>query len=67
MRYQASPFTIPEETIKVAEAAFPKGNNYMTMRDAINRIYPDSHFAHLFSHAGRPAESPRAIAYRNER
>jgi transposase len=62
MRYQASPFTVPEETIEVANAAFPKGNNYITMRDKINQIYPDTHFAHLFSHAGRPAESPGSLA-----
>jgi len=50
---------IPEETIQVAKAAFPKGNVYMTMRDELMLWYKDSAYAHLFpSHQGRPAESP---------
>lgn len=52
-------FTIPEETVRVAREAFPKGNVYMTMRDELGAWYQDSGFAPLFtSHRGRPAESP---------
>ena len=52
-------FRIPEETDRVALAAFPKGNVYMTMRDKVNLWYKDSKLAHLFvSTQGRPAESP---------
>ena len=50
---------VPEETARVARAAFPKGNVYMTMRDQLELWYKDSGFAPLFqSHQGRPAESP---------
>lgn len=50
---------IPAETIEVAQAAFPKGNVYMTMRDQINLWYKDSDYAALFtSTQGRVAESP---------
>ena len=50
---------IPEETVRVAQAAFPKGNVYMTMRDQLNLWYKDSDYAYLFvSVEGRPAESP---------
>ena len=50
---------IPEETRRVAQAAFPKGNNYMTMRDKLALWYKDSDYAHLFlSHQGQPALSP---------
>ena len=50
---------IPEETVRVAQAAFPKGNVYMTMRDQLNLWYKDSEYAYLFvSVEGRPAESP---------
>jgi transposase len=62
MQYYSQPFTIPAETARVAQAAFPNGNNYMTMRDHINQVYADSRFAHLFSHAGRPAEAPGRLA-----
>jgi transposase len=56
-------FSIPAETARVAEAAFPKGNVYMTMRDKLNLWYKDSDFAPLFqSNQGRPAESPGRLA-----
>ena len=52
-------YRIPEETSRVARRAFPKGNNYMTMRDRLDLWYLDSEYAQLFeSHQGRPAESP---------
>ncbi|MFL5694362.1 MAG: hypothetical protein ACJ795_21420 [Ktedonobacteraceae bacterium] len=31
-------FSIPEETARVARAAYPKGNIYMKMRDALRTI-----------------------------
>ena len=30
---------IPEETVRVAQAVFPKGNVYMRMRDELGTIY----------------------------
>lgn len=51
--------TVPEDTTRVAHAAFPKGNPYMTLRDELGVLYEDSMFAPLFaSSRGRPAESP---------
>lgn len=51
--------SIPAETQRVAEAAFPKGNNYMSMRDKLALWYKDSDYSHLFlSHEGQPALSP---------
>ena len=50
---------IPEETVRVARAAFPEGNPYLTLRDELGLLYEDSTFAPLFaSSRGRPAESP---------
>ena len=51
-------FSIPEETVRVARSAFPKGNLYMNMRDTLGTIYQDQAFAHLFPENGRPAEAP---------
>ncbi len=48
---------IPEETVRVARAAFPRGNPYMTMRDQLGTLYDDQDFATLFSKRGRPAEA----------
>ncbi len=54
--------TIPEETVRVARAAFPKGNPYLTLRDELGLLYTDSHFARLFASKGPPAESPGQLA-----
>ncbi len=50
-------FSIPEETARVARAAYPKGNLYMKMRDALGTMYQDQSFAHLFPQNGRPVEA----------
>jgi transposase len=49
---------IPDETRRVARAAFPKGNMYIRMRDALGAIYHDQLFAPLFPTRGQPAVSP---------
>jgi transposase len=53
---------VPAETIRVAQAAFPKGNVYVRLRDELGVIYRDSEFAELFSWLGRPEESPGLLA-----
>ena len=55
-------FDIPEETITVARAAFPKGNLYMKMRDELGTIYHDELFSELYLHRGRPAQAPWRLA-----
>lgn len=63
MKFHAqNSFGVPEETARVARAAFPKGNVYVTIRDELGVLYADSRFAGLFSHQGRPAESPGNLA-----
>ncbi len=54
--------TIPEETVRVACAAFPRGNIYLTMRDQVGTLYTDENFAALFPKRGRPAEAPWQLA-----
>jgi transposase len=49
---------IPEETARVARAAYPKGNVYLSIRDELGTVYQDESFAHLFAHCGQPAEAP---------
>ena len=53
---------IPEETARVARAAFPKGNIYLQIRDSLDSIYVDEDFSNLFSAKGQPAESPWRLA-----
>jgi transposase len=56
------PEPVPEETARVARAAFPNGNRYMRMRDELDTIYADELFAALFPIRGQPAESPWRLA-----
>jgi transposase len=53
---------VPDETRRVARAAFPKGNVDLRMRDALGAIYPDQRFAPLFPTRGQPAASPWRLA-----
>jgi transposase len=53
---------VPEDTARVAEAAFPKGNLYMHMRDVLGTIYDDEDFSELFEVRGRPAIAPWRLA-----
>lgn len=53
---------VPEETARVAKAAFPKGTVYMTMRDELGAIFSDEDFAHLFPRRGQPAMAPWRLA-----
>lgn len=55
-------YAIPDETARVAHAAFPKGNPYMRVRDALGSIYTNPDFADLFPTDGRPAEAPAQLA-----
>jgi transposase len=54
--------TIPAETRRVAQAAFPKGNLYLRLRDELGPLYEDDAFTDLFPRRGRPAESPGRLA-----
>jgi transposase len=53
---------VPEETARIAKAAFPKGNLYMKMRDKLGTIFEDADFAELFGVRGRPALAPWRLA-----
>ncbi len=54
--------TIPELTVRIAKAAFPKGNLYLKMRDEFGTLYHDPQFADLFPRRGQPAPSPWRLA-----
>ena len=63
MTLQPTPITpVPEETARVAHAAFPSGNIYMQMRDILGVIYRDEQFADLFAGRGRPVVAPWRLA-----
>jgi transposase len=53
---------VPEDTARVARAAFPKGHPYLTFRDALGTIFQDEDFAALFPASGQPGLSPGRLA-----
>jgi transposase len=55
-------YIIPEDTEQVAQAAFPKGNRYLRLRDALGPLFANADFQALFSPEGRPAIDPARLA-----
>jgi transposase len=53
---------IPEESVRMARAAFPRGSKLMTLRDGLGPIFEDEAFAELYPSLGQPAESPGLLA-----
>src|SRR5437762_1763734 len=53
---------VPEETARIAHAAFPKGHPYITFRDALGTIFQDEDFAALFPAWGQPGLPPWRLA-----
>jgi transposase len=53
---------IPEETARVAKAAFPKGNVYLRLRDEIGTFFEDEQFRGLYAQRGQPGYSPWRLA-----
>jgi transposase len=53
---------IPEETSRVARAAFPDGNPYIRLRDELGTIFHDTDFADLYPLKGQPALAPWRLA-----
>jgi len=53
---------VPDETARVARAAFPGSNIYMLLRDELGTLTADEDFAALFPAHGQPAEAPWRLA-----
>lgn len=55
-------YCLPEDTARVARAAFPKGNAYLRVYDALGPIYGNPQFTALFPKDGQPAIAPAQLA-----
>src|SRR5258708_10363077 len=63
MSLHPTPITpVPEETARVARAAFPTANRYLEIRDVLGTIYTDELFADLYPHRGQTAAAPWRLA-----
>ena len=54
--------SIPEETVRVARAACPKGILAMRLRDELGGLYQDERFVALYPVEGQPAYEPWRLA-----
>src|SRR5262247_2239008 len=55
-------YPVPEDTRRVARAAFSHGNVYIQVADHLGNIYNDAQFTALFPTRGQPAEAPARLA-----
>jgi transposase len=53
---------IPEETARIAHAAFPKGHPYLRLADELGTLFTDELFVPLFPAHGQPACAPWRLA-----
>lgn len=54
--------SIPDQTVRVARAAFRKGNPYLQMRDTLGTFFTDDQFAQMYPADGQPAYAPWRLA-----
>ena len=53
---------IPEDTARIAKAAFRTGNRYILLRDTFGDLFSSKDFKDLFHAEGRPAVDPARLA-----
>ena len=53
---------VPDETARIAHAAFPKGHPYLRLADELGSLFTDETFAALFPVYGQPAFAPWRLA-----
>lgn len=53
---------VPNETRRVAEAAFPDGHRYLRLADELGTLFTDALFASLYPERGQPALPPWRLA-----
>jgi transposase len=55
-------YSVPEQTRRVARAAFPKSTLCLRLADELGTIFQDQDFADLFPAQGQPAQAPFRLA-----
>ncbi len=53
---------VPDDTARVARAAFGTRNPYLLLRDRLGTLFTDADFADLFPKRGQPAYAPWRLA-----
>src|ERR1051325_2473752 len=53
---------VPNDTARIARAAFRRGNPYMLLRDRLGAVFDDVGFADLYPTLGQPGYAPWRLA-----
>src|SRR5919199_4291404 len=53
---------VPDDTARIARAAFRRGNPYVLLRDRLGAVFDDAGFADLYPKLGQPAYPPWRLA-----
>src|SRR5246127_4823280 len=53
---------VPNDTARIARAAFRRGNPYVLLRDRLGTVFDDMDFADLYPTLGQPAHPPWRLA-----
>jgi transposase len=53
---------VPEDTARIARAAFRRGNPYLLLRERLGAVFDDAAFADLYPKLGQPAYAPWRLA-----
>src|SRR5919205_1506351 len=53
---------VPDDTARIARAAFRRGNPYVLLRDRLGSLFTDADFADLYPTLGQPAYAPWRLA-----
>ncbi len=53
---------VPDDTARIARAAFRRGNPYVLLRDKLGAVFADADFADLYPKRGQPAYAPWRLA-----
>src|SRR3982750_3001846 len=62
LRLQPLVPSVPDDTARIARAAFPRGNPYVLLRDRLGPVFDDAGFADLYPQRGQPAYTPWRLA-----
>jgi transposase len=53
---------VPDDTARIARAAFRRGNPYLLLRERLGAVFDDADFAALYPRRGQPAYAPWRLA-----
>src|SRR3978361_898789 len=62
LRPQSALPPVPEDTARVAQTAFRRGNPYLLLRARLGTVFADTEFADLYPKRGQPAYAPWRLA-----